>query len=595
MYISLLQLWITIQAEYKKNILWLLSLMVLVSVSEVVSIGAFFPFLLALTKADFYNNNTSVIQWMIRFGIFRADHLVLSASIFFASMVLLSNSLRLLLLKRSTSLAFSISMDLSAKMYQTILYSSYPKHIERHSSQVIDAIVHKSTGVAYLILSITNLLSSSIMLAMVLTLLCLIDLNITLVMVGFFGFSYLIIGAYSRRKLLENGNIVAVESSRIIKILQESWGGFRDILMDQSQKFFLAKFYLHNKISFNSQSQNIFLSAAPRFLMEGLGILVLIIASSYLLTTMGPALALPVIGLIALTAQRMLPVLQQLYQSWSGLNSGLGSLLEVLSLISIGSNQTRLSEKIHSMESGRFKAKEFISLKFDHISFRYPNKLDWALRDVSFEVVAGERVGIVGATGCGKSTMLDLAMGLISPQVGNIYLNNFVVDSDSRLAELQSLIAHVPQSIFLRDSTIQDNISYGRSENSDVLERVKRCAQIAELHDFIESLPLGYQTLIGESGVFLSGGQRQRLGIARALFKDFKVLILDEATSALDVETENKVLLNLSAALPDVAIIMVTHRYAMLESCNKIIRFHEGVIQSDINLDENQLMTGFKK
>lgn len=224
MYISLLRLWITIQAEYKKNILWLLFLMVLVSVSEVVSIGAFFPFLLALTKADFYNNNTSVIQWMIRFGIFRADHLVLSASIFFAVMVLLSNSLRLLLLKKSTSLAFSISMELSAKMYQTILYSSYPKHIERHSSQVIDAIVHKSTGVAYLILSIANLLSSSIMLAMVLTLLCLIDLNITLVMVGFFGFSYLIIGAYSRRKLLENGNIVAVESSRIIKILQESWG-----------------------------------------------------------------------------------------------------------------------------------------------------------------------------------------------------------------------------------------------------------------------------------------------------------------------------------------------------------------------------------
>ena len=282
----------------------------------------------------------------------------------------------------------------------------------------------------------------------------------------------------------------------------------------------------------------------------------------------GLAVALPVLGAIALGAQRLLPLLQQIYVSWSiavGSQSLLDQVLELLRL----PLDPAMSRPVDPLPFDD-------RIRFDDVSYVYQSRRGSAVDGATFEIRRGQRIALIGKTGSGKSTLADLLMGLLEPSAGAITVDGVQLTQENR-RNWQRSIAHVPQAIFLADASIARNIALGSATDSFDLERVKEAARKAELDAFVEGLPEGYDTFVGERGIRLSGGQRQRLGIARAIYKQAPVLVLDEATSALDDATEAAVMKSLDQLGDEgLTIIMIAHRLSTVSRADVVIRLDDG-------------------
>jgi len=292
----------------------------------------------------------------------------------------------------------------------------------------------------------------------------------------------------------------------------------------------------------------------------------------------GIAAALPVLGALALGAQRLLPLLQQVYSGWTISMGNRQALFDVLGLL-----DEPLAVAPDLAQPLAMTPPQLI--EFAGVGFRYTEETSWVLRDFSLSVPMGTRVGIVGKTGSGKSTVMDLLMGLIEPTEGEIKIDGRCLDEGSRRA-WQRQIAHVPQAIYLSDASIAENIAFGADRDAIEMERVREAARRAELHDFIESLPEGYGTIVGERGVRLSGGQRQRIGIARALYKQASVIVFDEATSALDNQTEAAVMRSIFGLREDLTVFIIAHRLSTVEGCDLVVSLSNGRIDRVGTYDE---------
>jgi ATP-binding cassette subfamily B protein len=315
-----------------------------------------------------------------------------------------------------------------------------------------------------------------------------------------------------------------------------------------------------------------FISSSPRYFMEALGV-VLIATLAYSLAQQpdGIAKAIPILGALALGAQRLLPVLQQAYFSWSSIQGTQVSLKDVLSLL-----DQPVPNYVYQASKQSMSFNHFIRLK--QIDFRYSPQSPYVLKGIDLRIAKGSRVGFIGATGSGKSTLLDIVMGLLYPTNGSIEIDNQEVAAGNHRA-WQEHIAHVPQSIFLADSSIEENIAFGVPTDQIDHHRVKHAARQAQIADTIESWPNQYQTFVGERGIRLSGGQRQRIGIARALYKQADMIIFDEATSALDSETEQAVMQAIEALSKNLTLLIIAHRLSTLQNCTQIIEIADGVIK----------------
>jgi ATP-binding cassette subfamily B protein len=277
----------------------------------------------------------------------------------------------------------------------------------------------------------------------------------------------------------------------------------------------------------------------------------------------GMVTAFPVLGALALGAQRLLPALQQGYAAWSGMLGAQDSTKEVLELL-----DQPLPPEASQPLPAPLPFKKMI--QFESVKFSYISEGPWVLENLSFNISKGARVGFIGKTGSGKSTCLDLLMGLLEPSSGRITVDGIVLDRRNHRS-WQRNIAHVPQSIYLTDASVAENIAFGVPSEKIDMKRVKEAARQAHIVDFIESSPQGYQALVGERGIRLSGGQRQRIGIARALYKQATVLVFDEATSALDNETEQAVMEAIEDLSTDLTILIIAHRLTTIKNCAKII------------------------
>jgi ABC-type multidrug transport system fused ATPase/permease subunit len=372
--------------------------------------------------------------------------------------------------------------------------------------------------------------------------------------------------------LLINSQIYARESSQVIKSLQEGLGGIRDVLIDGSQTVYCQIYSSADQSLRRVQGNNQFISSSPRYAMEALGmILIATLAYSLAQQSDGIAKAIPILGGLALGAQRLLPVLQQIYSSWSAILAGQASLQDALELLDQPlpsyANQPCIQPLIF---------KHHISFK--QLGFRYDLKMPYVLKQISLSIAKGSRVGFIGRTGSGKSTLLDIVMGLLQPTDGTIEIDGQIITSANQ-RNWQAHIAHVPQAIFLADSTIEENIAFGVPKDQINHLRVRQAAQQAQIADSIESWPDQYQTFVGERGIRLSGGQRQRIGIARALYKQADVIIFDEATSALDNETELAVMQAIEGLSKDLTLLIIAHRLTTLKNCTHIVELSEGGIK----------------
>lgn len=552
----------------------LFTLMLLSALAEVISIGAVFPFLGVMTAPDKVFTHPAAQPIYRALGIESAQQLLLPFTVAFALAAFIAGSMRLIFLWASTRLSFGTGADLSISIYQRTLYQPYAVHCARNSSEVISGITGKANTVIYsILLPLLSLVSSGVMLLAILFVMLAADPIITMFAFGGFALIYLAIIGFMRRRLLIDSQCQARESVQVIKSLQEGLGGIRDVLIDGSQNTYCELYSKADLALRRAQGNASFIGASPRYAMEALG-MILIAALAYSLSQQADGItrAIPVLGALALGAQRMLPVLQQAYSAWTVIHSAQASLSDTLEL---------LEQPLPDYASTPFFApllpfKNNISIK--QLSFCFNENAPLILNQINLTITKGSRVGIIGTTGSGKSTLLDIVMGLLQPTHGSLEIDGHIVGPSNNRA-WQAHIAHVPQTIFLADSTIEENIAFGVPKDRIDHQRVRQAAQQAQIADSIESWPEQYQTFVGERGIRLSGGQRQRIGIARALYKQADVIIFDEATSALDNETEQAVMQAIESLSKDLTLLIIAHRLTTLKNCTQIVELGDGGIK----------------
>ncbi len=567
------RLWRHIGSRRRVQFGMLILLMIAASFAEVLSIGAVLPFLGALAAPEWAFSHTFAQPVVRLLNISEPRQLLLPLTVFFSVAALLSGAMRLVLLWAQTRLSHAVGADLSIDIFRRTLYQSYVVHVARNSSEVIAAIANKTTMVVYQVLwPLLIILSSVLILTAILIALFLIDPKVAFLAFASLGSIYAVIIGLTRSRLARYGISISQNQGKVFKALQEALSGIRDVLIDGTQAVYCNYYRSADAPLRRAQANAQIIGNSPRYGVEALG-MVVIAALAYSLTerASGIATAIPILGTLALGAQRLMPVLQQTYSSWAAMRSGQQTLSDTLELL-----EQRLPEHADALPPAPLAFERDIVLK--GLGFRYAPQSPWVLQDLDIVLPKGGRIGIMGSTGSGKSTMLDIMMGLLSPTVGTLAVDGAVVTMQNHRA-WQAHIAHVPQAIFLADASIRENIAFGVPPDRIDIERVSWAAEQAQIAQTIESWDTQYETLVGERGVRLSGGQRQRIGIARALYKQAGVIIFDEATSALDNETERAVMEAIESLGKDLTVIIVAHRLSTLKNCTMVIELESGRVK----------------
>jgi len=569
------RLWFHINSRRRKQLSLLFVLMLLTSFAEVFSIGSALPFLGALTAPERIFELPLAQPIIHKLKLTEAKQILLPLTLVFGFAALLAGAMRLLLLWTNARLSFATGADLSIDIYRRTLYQSYTVHCARNSSEVINGISVKANGVIYnIILPVLTLMSCSVMLAAIFITLISVQSLMTLSIFGGFGFIYMTIIYLNRNRLLMNSISEARETSQVIKSIQEGLGGIRDILIDGSQKVY-CKIYSDADLSLRrAQGNSLFINASPRFGLEALGmILIAIVAYSVAQKEDGIVKAIPMLGALVLGAQRLLPILQQGYGAWTQINGGQASLKDTIELL-----DQPLPDYINKSIIKKLSFNQKITLR--QLDFRYSLQTPYIFKNLNLTIKKGSRVGFIGPTGSGKSTLLDIVMGLLEPSNGHLEVDGKDISAANRRS-WQLHIAHVPQVIFLADSTIEENIAFGIPKDQIDRDKVCKVAKQAQISETIENWPRQYQTFVGERGIRLSGGQRQRIGIARALYKEANVIIFDEATSSLDNETEEIVMSTIDDLSKDITLLIIAHRLTTLKNCTQIVELnHSGIVRA---------------
>ena len=457
---------------------------------------------------------------------------------------------------------------------------SYEKHVQRNSSELLSTSGPHINATVLVIRNILQMCAALIISIAIVGTLLHINTIVTLFS------SVILLGLYStisfllKPRLQRNSKVSANYQALRLKLIQEGLGSIRDIILDSSQDVYIKEYRKFDLKSRRLLAQNRFITEFPKFAIEGIGLILLTIIAYISINSSNNQEIIVTLGVFALGAQRLLPAIQKIYQSWASIKGYSSEIIKVLELVDLNT---------HNQERKGFNKIKFEEkIEFKNVNFKYQNSPYNVLDNCNITIHKGETIGIIGPSGSGKSTFVDLLMGLLQPRSGQIIIDDIDIYGDSTKRYYQSwrsCISHVPQEVFLSDSSITANIALSIPSKEVDYERVYECAKKARISDFIESLPNKYSTIIGERGIFLSGGQRQRLGIARALYKKAKVLVLDEATSALDQKIEKSVMQSIENLEEKITIIIIAHRLSTLKNCSKLIE----ISNKKIKVSENNL------
>ncbi|MDI7226779.1 ABC transporter ATP-binding protein [Leptospira santarosai] len=567
-----LSIWNYLSNRRRKQFGILLILLIVSSLAEMMSIGAVVPFLSVLTVPEKIFDMSYIQPIKQHLGIFNPQQLILPLTLVFVTIAIFTGLIRLLLLWVSNRLSFAAGADLSLDIYRKTLYQPYRIHVMRNSSEVMSGVLVKANIlVQALIIPIINTLGGISIIGAILSALILFNPIISISVFIGFGVIYGIIGYVTRKRLSITSKIKSEEYTQVIKILQEGLGGIRDVLLNGSQAIYCGIFEESDQKFKRASAESVFIGGSPRFLIESIGMVLLSLFAYFLSQSdSGLVSVLPLLGAIALGSQRILPILQQVYQSWVTIKGNEAAFWDVLELL-----DQRLPEYVGT----NVKPLNFSdSIRIEDLSFRYHSNQSWVIKDLNLNICSGDRIGFVGVTGSGKSTLLDIIMALLEPSKGKLIIDNIVINSSIMRSAWQANIAHVPQSIYLSDSTIAENIAFGINIDKIDFDRVRAVAKQAQIDSHIMSLKDGYNTFVGERGIRLSGGQRQRIGIARALYKKTSVIVFDEATSALDNETEEAVMEAIEGLGRNLTILLIAHRITTVRNCDKIFELKSGKV-----------------
>ena len=560
--------------ERRRQFYFVLALMIVGAFAELATIGAVLPFLTLLADPASLERFAWADRLFGALGAESSEERLLAATALFVVLAVAAGLIRLQLAWSTQRFVFMFGHELTVEIQRRILFQSYSFHVGNNSSTLIAAL-DKVQTLTFDVLMPLMQASTAIFISIFITAaLIYVDPFTASVAAVAFAAIYLLLSVLTRQRLASNSAVVGTAYDERIKVAQETLGGIREVIIDSAQPVVLETFRQVDARLSIARSNTGFLSAAPRFVIEAFGmVLIALLANVLAGRESGLAGAIPILGALALGAQRLLPLVQQIYSGWTLAAGNISLLPQVLGLVSL----PVVEERLESADVEPLPFDQEIS--FDHVSFAYPGRGVRALEDATFDIARGSTVGLIGKTGSGKSTVADLLMGLLEPTEGRIMVDGVAITDQTRQRWWKS-IAHVPQAIFLADDSIARNIAFGVHPDNIDMERVMQASATAQLQDFISSLPDGYDTTVGERGIRLSGGQRQRVGIARAIYKRAPVLVLDEATSALDDETEAAVI-GAMRALGDQGrtVIMIAHRLTSVAACDLVVRLVDGRVE----------------
>jgi len=561
----------SISDKRRRELATLLVLMPAAAIAEAISVAAIIPFLAMLTGQPAM---ASIAQPFERLFLLVERYLDVSSlaasAIAFGICVVATAILRLVLSWTSQQFAFGAGHEMAVEIQRRLLHQPYSFHLHRHSSEALASLDKVDHLVFNLLLQTIQVSSAAIVGLLLVGLLLAIDPVVAgtalLLVSALFWLAY----AASRQGFARHSAQIGKAYETRLRAVQESVGAIRDVILDRSQEVQVKRFQAIDNAFMFSRARAAHLMAAPRIIFEAIGLLLLALLTIVIAGRAGGVgAALPVLGAIALGAYRLLPFMGQIYATWAHLSSSKPIMADVTGLLSLP-----LPDLDPDVSPMPFSSE----IRFDQVSFLYPDRLHHALHDVSFIFEKGGMIAVTGHTGSGKSTLADLLMGLIRPSNGRILVDGTELTA-ARLAGWRKAIAHVPQSPFVADASIAANIALAFDGAQPDMDRVRRAAHIAQLDGFVEALPNRYDTRVGENGALLSGGQRQRLALARALYKQAPVLVLDEATSALDDDIEASVM----AALDELrdtgcTIFVIAHRASTIASCDQVLTLKDGML-----------------
>jgi|TARA_B100001741_G_C16552297_1_gene600084 ABC-type multidrug transport system fused ATPase/permease subunit len=569
--------------QERKQVYLLLVMILIMALLDMLGVASIMPFIAVLSNPELIETNIMLNKMFKISGIFGVEtnqQFLFALGIFVFIFLVISLSFRALTHYAQVRYLSMREYSLGKRLVEGYLHQPYSWFLNRHSAEIGKTILSESgkiigKGLAPLIGLITQ---SAVTLALI-TLLILVDPKLTLIVGITLGIAYGLIYKFTKSFVTRIGKeSVKVNESRFAA-LSEAFGASKEIKLGGLEQIYIKRFSDPAKILAKDTASVSIIGQMPRFALEALTFGGMILVALYLMSQSGTfANAVPILALYAFAGYRLLPALQQIY------NNIIRIRFTLPALDSVYNDLKNLQPYSSFQNQNPLPLNENITLK--NVYYSYPKASRKALTNINLCIQARSTVGLVGPTGSGKTTAVDIILGLLEPQQGALEVDGKVIDKYNRKTWQRS-IGYVPQQIFLSDDSVAANIAFGVDPKDVNQDAVEHASKIANLHDFvINELPSQYQTTVGENGIRLSGGQRQRIGIARAIYHKPQILILDEATSALDNLTERAVMEAVHNLRKNITIIMIAHRLSTVKNCDNILLLEKGEVKDQGKFDK---------
>ncbi|SES34763.1 HlyD family secretion protein [Vreelandella subterranea] len=570
-------------SEQRKKLLRLQVLVVLMAFAEVAGVAAIGPFMAVVGDISRLEGESTLAQLYTASGMETPRQFLFWLGIAVLMALTCAALISMYATWRLALYAQQVGAELSIRLYQHYMQQPWLFHASGSSSQLTNKIAQETGRITNSIIQPLMQMNAKGVMAVVMAItIFLYNPLVAIAGLFIFGVAYFVLYRTVRKRLTQNGKVITRTNQLRFKLMNEGFGGIKDTLLLGRQADFNQRFAETSREMGVARGVTAGLAQVPRYAMELIAFGAVIFLVLYLLAAHDGNLGqiLPVLSVYALAGFKLLPAFQQIYTSLANVKGNIAAFDSLENDLAASQNATAGKP---AAAAGKLSPKQRITL--ENIHFAYPGKEEKALDGLTLEIPRNQVIGLVGASGSGKSTAIDVLLGLMLPQQGALKVDGEILTGD-RLRAWQNSVGFVPQAIFLADASIRENIAFGLSSSEIDEGRVLRAAQMAHLDELLERLPDGLDTRVGERGIQLSGGQRQRIGIARALYDDAEVLVLDEATSALDGITEKLVMEAINDFAGKKTIIMIAHRLATVKQCDCIYLLKDGQVDSQGTYDE---------